>query len=231
MISRLAVVVLVAMLYSYAEVEGGKCANPNVVTTSQITLFPSIESSAGQFYFPGNCFTFNLFGGSGTPICFLGGSGGVNTVSFACNCTKGQAVYNLIGSTSTNLTGTPTVEVACNDTKKFCMKGTNGKKYKLKKATNLLSPYVKIYSYISSKGTAQNLAVLNCPTIGASGNSSSTVTFNKKAGFNLKWNCKKQNGATGTMAAPDFSTKKGKKYIKVAAVSCSGCKNLKTCNV
>jgi len=234
--SRLAVVLVVVLLYSYAEAKGAKCAKPAVKTTSQITLYPPEASSSGQFSFPGNGNCGNNGNGKGTPNCGVGNGNGQGNaapqVSIACNCTKGQAVYNIIGSALSNasVTGQPAILVACNSTKMFCMKGTNGKKYKLKKAQNLLSPQVMIFSVINKKGKAQNLAVLGCPPVGASGNSSSSVTFNKKAGFNHKWNCKKQQGSKGTKSAPAFGTKKAK-YIKVRDISCSGCKHLKTCKV
>jgi len=242
MMNRLVLALAVTLLFSFAavEVKGAKCAKPTVKTTSQLTLFPPQASSSGQFSFPGNpngnC-NSGPNGNGNAGNCNGNGNGNANgnsnsvIVSSACNCTKGQAVYNLIGSTNTSTTGTPHVLVACNNTKQFCMKGSNGKKYKLKKAENLISPQVAIFSVINSKGKAQNLAVLNCPTVSTGGNSSSSVTFNKKAGFNKKWNCKKQVGKLGDKAAPAFGTKKGKKYIKVKAISCSGCKQLKTCKV
>jgi len=236
MMNRLAVVLVVVLLYSYAEAKGAKCAKPAVKTTSQITLYPPEASSSGQFSFPGNGNCGNNGNGKGTPNCGVGNGNGQGNaapqVSIACNCTKGQAVYNIIGSALSNasVTGQPAILVACNSTKMFCMKGTNGKKYKLKKPANLLSPPVMIFSYVNANGKAKNLAVLNCPPVIAGGNSSS-VAFNKKAGFNSKWNCKKQNGAKGTKASPIFGSKKGKKYIKVASVSCSGCKPLKACKV
>jgi len=239
--SRIVLVLAVTLVFSFAGIEAkaAKCPKPTVKTTSQLTLYPPEPSSSGQFSFPGNpngnC-NSGPNGNGNAGNCNGKGNGNGNppganpTVIPACNCTKGQAVYNLIGSTNTSTTGTPHVLVACNNTKQFCMKGTNGKKYKLKKAANLVSPQVAIFSVINAKGTAQNLAVLNCPGV-ASGNSSSSVTFNKKAGFNHKWNCKKQNGKLGDQAAPAFGTKKGKKYIKVKAISCAGCKHLKKCKV
>jgi hypothetical protein len=207
MMSRLAVVVvLVAMLYSQAESKAAKCAKPAKNSgVSQITLSPAVSAAAGQFA--------------------IG-----SAVSSACNCTKGQAVYNVAGSTNTSTTGPP-ISVACNTTTNFAVQLTNGKKLKLKKPANLLSPPVLIFSYSNAKGKTVNLLVLNCPVTGASGNSSSSVTFNKKAGLNKKWNCGKQNGAKGTKASPIFGSKKGKKYPKVKAVSCSGKKGLKKCKV
>jgi hypothetical protein len=231
MMSRLVVVLAVTLFVSYAEA-ASKCAKPAAKSTSQLTLHPPQASSSGQFSFPqnsnGNC-NSGPNGNGNAGNCNGNGNGNVptaaNPVTLACNCTKGQAVYNIIGTTNASVTGVPHVLVACNNTKLLCMKGTNGKKYKLKKAEGLASPHIKIISYVNSKGKAKNMAILNC-----GGNSSSSIPFNKKSGLSKKkWNCKKQHGGKGTKAAPEFGTKKGKKYLKVRAVSCSGCKQLKTC--
>jgi len=210
MMNRLAVVLVVALLYTVADAKskGSKCAKPAKSSgIAQIQLNPPKGSSAGQFAF----------------------APGVATI--ACNCSKGQTVYNLAGSTNTSVTGVASVSAGCNSTSMFGVQLSNGKKLKLKKPTNLLNPPVKIFAFTNSKGKTINYLVLNCPVTGASGNSSSTATFNKKAGLNKKWNCGKQHGSKGTKAAPALGSKKGKKYPKVKAVSCSGKSGLKKCKV
>jgi len=209
MMSRLVVVLALGLMISYAEAKkGSKCAKPAKGSgMSQVTLFPPAESSGGQFY----------------------GAGVKSGAASACNCTKGQEVYNLQGNSNSTIFGNPHVRVSCNNTKDFCMRTLSGKKYKLKRPTNLFNPPVRIFAYTNPKGKTVNLAVLHCRSLADDGNS--TIVFNKKAGFNKKWNCGKQHGSKGTKAAPDFNSKKGKKYLKVAAVSCSGCKNLKKCKV
>jgi len=202
--SRLLLFTLLCIFFfAFNGIEGKKCKKLKA-GYSQIALFPPYEQAGGQF----------LFTGPYTNVC---------------NCTKGQTVYNVLGSTfdAVNNTGIGSGQllVSCNNTKNFCMKNGAGKKFKLKHAENLLNPPVLIYAYTNPKGLTKNLAVLNCATPSSGGNSS--IKYNKKAGFGQKWKCKKQHGASGTLTAPKFSSKKGKKYIKVVSIGCTGCKPVK----
>jgi len=211
MMNRLAVVLIgMALLYSYAEAKskGSKCAKVSKKgSLSQITVSPSGSAAAGQFQW----------------------AAGVATN--ACNCTKGQAVYNVQGSTNTSVTAGWALAVSCNTSSNLAIQA-GSKKIKVKKPANLNNPPLLIFSFTSSKGKTVNYGVLNCPGTSSSGNSSSgSATFNKKAGFG-KFNCGKQQGKKGTKTAPVLGSKKGKKsYAKVKAVSCSGKSGLKKCKV
>jgi len=238
MMSRLAVVLLVMVLHSFDGVKG-KCVNPNPTTQSSLTVFPS--NGLQIFTTISQNLTNNAYGTTGG-----GQFSFYNQFQSICSCTKGQAVYSILdsGGAFTNVDSKiASVAVACNTTTQFCMKGSNGKKYKLKFAENLLDPPVLIMAS-GKPGKPVNYAVLNCPvastvlfpaicvhligkTIGCSIDNS-TATFNKKAGFGKKWTCGKQHGPSGTKQAPDFKSQKGK-YIKIKSVSCGGCSNLKKC--
>jgi len=188
-------------MYGYAEAKGSKCAKP------------SKSAGMAQIYLD-----------SGIP-----GSGQVSwgaAATSACNCTKGQLVYNVQGSSNTSVGASgASIAVACNSSTSAFFK-TNHGVLKLKSPTNLLSPPVLVFVYTNSKGKTTAYAVLNCPAgASAGGNSSSSVVFSKKAGFNKKWNCGKQQGKKNTKSPPALGSKKGKKYPKVKGISCAGKKS------
>lgn len=190
---------MLAALMVFSVAEAKKCKKQKA-GNSQIALFPPLETSVGQFVIS-------------------------NPYVNACNCSKGQAIYNIQGSTNRTVTGLGALQVQCNNTADFCMKTNDGLKFKLKFPESLLNPPILIFSYTRANGKTKNLAVVNCPVPGAGGNSSSGITYNKKAGLQKKLKCKHMYGATGTKTAPKFFSKKGKKiYPRVSAISCSGCK-------
>jgi len=209
--SLLFTLTITLLVLSSLSVEGKKCKKPKAKTFGQsakLVIAPALGNEIVN-----TCAPYNNYTGICTDCKKAGG-----TLFF-----PGQP--SALNSNNAEVYGD--LDMKCKDWSQACIKG-KGAWYGVRGGDTGAISYVAIYTLCNSKGKkCKNYAQLACNLTKFDG----SAGLYKLKGANplkqkkAKWTCEKQQGATGTTAAPAISKKN--KYILVKAVSCGGCKPIK----